>query len=133
MKIYLASPFFNQKQRENVEQVASVYRGLGYEVFVPMEHTIPNAWDLPNHQWANAVFRTDVNAIQECDIVVAIVYGMEDDAGTSWEIGYAYGINKPVNLLLMNETTYSLMVVQSAESGANAELEQIDLRSILQS
>ncbi len=111
MKIYLASPFFNAIERQNVETIATTLRRQGMEVYVPMEHDIPNGWDLPNHEWAEKVFQDDINAIQNSDKVVAIIYGMTDDAGTSWECGYAYGIGKPVELIKMgSEQKASLMV-----------------------
>lgn len=52
MKIYLASPLFTEFERNNVSALAYHLRKDGYEVYVPMEHTIENAWDLENHVWA---------------------------------------------------------------------------------
>ena len=40
MKIYLASPFFNELERNNVKRMANVLRERGHEVYVPMEHEI---------------------------------------------------------------------------------------------
>lgn len=116
MKYYLASPFFNQEERKNVQKVANNLRLDGDEVYVPMEHSIPDGWNLPNNEWARQVFEEDVKAIRECDCVLAITYGMKDDAGTAWEVGFAYGIGKPVSVIAVNQTTYSLMVYQSAAS-----------------
>lgn len=100
MKIYLASPFFNQVERENVVALATYLRNQGHEVYVPMEHEVENAWNLPNAIWAQKVFLEDMKAIKNCDEVYAISnYGMSDDAGTCWEIGFAFGINKRVNLV----------------------------------
>ena len=38
----------------------------------------------------------DRAAIDACDVVVALLDGMQVDDGTAWEIGYAYARNKPV-------------------------------------
>ena len=113
-KIYLASPFFNEVEKNNVLLVSEELRNLGHDVYVPMEHSIENGWDLPNNVWAKKVFDEDVEAINNCDEVYAIVYGMQDDAGTSWEIGYSYGTGKKVTLIPVNETVYSLMVMNSS-------------------
>ena len=113
MKIYLASPFFNSVERKRVQKIAELYRNMGHEVYVPMEHEVENAWDLPNHIWGSKVFADDVNAIRECDRVIAILnYGMTDDAGTCWEIGFAYGLNKPI-ILYTDNSLQSLMVMNS--------------------
>lgn len=113
MKLYLASPFFNEIQRENVKTMAAKLRDLGFDVYVPMEHDVEDAWEKPNHIWAKEVFEADVAAIQAANIVVALIYGMTDDAGTAWEIGYAYGIGKsvyPIPFGCAHDGCYSLMV-----------------------
>ena len=121
MKIYLASPFFNSAEKARVKKIANIYRNLGHEVYVPMEHQIENAWGLPNHVWGKRVFEEDTKAIRECDKVIAILnYGMSDDAGTCWEIGFAYGINKPVTLFTDN-SLQSLMVMNSIEATYDIE------------
>ena len=50
-------------------------------------------------------------------MVVCLYFGLYSDAGTAWECGYAYGINKPVKLLIYREEEASLMVVQGAKNG----------------
>ena len=99
MKIYLASPLFTEFERENVKAVANYLRSKGHSVYVPMEHSIENAWDYPNHEWAQMVFDEDVKAIRECDEVHCIYYGLYSDSGTAWECGFAYALGKPVELI----------------------------------
>lgn len=134
-KIYLASPLFNEKEKENIIKIAAVLRFRGYEVYVPMEHQIENAWDYPMNEWANLVFKEDVKAINEADRVVAIIYGMKDDAGTAWEIGYSFGLNKTVDVILASNERdiYSLMVLQSCDKVYNMDLEEIKKEFIMQS
>lgn len=109
-KIYLASPLFTPEEKENVRKVARQLRAMNYDVFVPMEHEIEGAWNLSNAAWAQKVFEVDEKGIRDADMIVAIVYGMKDDAGTAWEIGYAKGLGKKVKLYPVNNTTYSLMI-----------------------
>ena len=118
MKIYLASPLFTEFERNNISALAYHLRKEGHEVYVPMEHTIENAWDLKNHVWAQKVFEEDVKAIRECDMVYCIYYGLYSDSGTAWECGFAYGIGKPVELIDNSNDEVSLMMVNGAENAS---------------
>ena len=95
MTIYLSSGFFTTATRKMVEIAAKELREQGHEVFVPMEHQIPNAWDMPEGDWANAVFKADVKAIDECDKIIMLDFGASGDCGTAWEAGYAYAKGIP--------------------------------------
>lgn len=114
-KIYLASPLFTDYEHKKVQNVASFLRRVGHEVYVPMEHTIENAWELPNHEWARKVFEEDIKAIQEADTVYCIYYGLYSDSGTAWECGYAYALGKPVRLIDESNEEVSLMVVNGSK------------------
>jgi len=117
MKIYIASPIFTNYEKEQIKSIVNYYRSKGHEVYSPMEHQIKNAWELTNSEWARKVFEEDIKAINDCDMVVCLYFGLYSDAGTAWECGYAYGINKPVKLLIYREEEASLMVVQGAKNG----------------
>lgn len=114
MKIYLASPFFTVFQRDLMKRVLEKARSEGHEVYAPYEHEIANAWSKPNKDWAREVFFEDIKAIQECDEVWAINFGMDSDSGTAWECGYAYGIGKTVRVLCI-EYVNSLMVLNGCD------------------
>lgn len=111
--IYLASPLFNETQRNRINKVASFLRGMGKEVFVPMEHEVENAWSLSNQEWAAKVFKSDVEAINECDTIVCIYDGLYSDSGTAWELGYgmAKGKREIVLYTCRKNELQSLMVV----------------------
>lgn len=114
MKIYLASPLFTDDERKLVNITARLLRSKNHDVYVPMEHTIENAWNLPNHAWARKVFKEDIAAIKESDLVIAIYHGLYSDSGTAWECGYAYAKNIPVYVMPITEKDVSLMVVNGA-------------------
>lgn len=121
MKIYLAGPFFKEYQRNLVNKYAKILREVGHEVYVPMEHEVEDAWSLPHHEWANKVFKADVDAIDRCDKVVALYEGWWSDTGTAWEIGYAYGIGTPVVLIPFGKAeedneALSVMIVNSVNN-----------------
>ena len=113
MKIYLASPFFNNEEIEIYNKVIELLRLEKLDVFVPREHSIPNGWDLPNHLWAENVFAVDYLALSQCDIVVVLNFGMYSDSGTAWECGCAYAMGKQVVNVLCSgkDAEYSLMML----------------------
>ena len=118
MKIYLASPWFKNNERVMYSQILNKMREQGHEVYAPIEHEIPNAWDLSNAEWGRQVFFADIQAIQECDEVWVLNFGMYSDSGTAWECGYAYGIGKTVRQLVYGfgeDKTYSLMMINGCE------------------
>jgi nucleoside 2-deoxyribosyltransferase len=116
-KIYLASPFFNEAELEVYRRVISLLRAEGYQVYVPQEHTIENAWFLSNEDWAQQVFVEDLYALDGCDVVMVLNFGMYSDSGTAWEAGYAYGNKIPTVQVLCGEpnTTYSLMMINGCD------------------
>lgn len=122
-RIYIASPFFKENNRENALKATEILRQRGQEVYLPLEHKIINAWDYPNYQWGKMVFDNDVKAINNCDIVVVLSYGRESTAGTNWEAGYAWGIGKNVIVVEMPEV--KLMSLMLA-NGRIATLKGID-------
>ena len=114
MKVYLASPWFKNHERVMYVQVLNKMRAQGIEVYVPMEHSILNAWDMSNEEWGRKVFQEDLEAIQNCDEVWVLNFGMYSDSGTAWECGYAYGIGKTVRQLVAGigkEKVFSLMML----------------------
>lgn len=87
-----------------------ILREAGFEVYNPSEHVISHAWDYPNTEWGLMVFQADIQAIQDCDYVVVLSYGRDSTAGTNWEAGYAYGLNKRIILVEMTDKPMSLLL-----------------------
>ena len=116
-KAYLASPFFTEKELVFYHKVIDFLRHEeGFDLYVPMEHTIEGAWDMTNAAWAKAVFDEDVKAIDEAEVVFVINLGMYSDSGTAWEAGYAYAKGKIViNLVKDTNSTYSLMMLNGCD------------------
>ena len=122
MKIYLASPFFNPTELAVYHNVIGDLRSNdAHSVYVPQEHEIPNAWDLSNQDWARQVFCADIEAIEDCDVVMVLNFGMYSDSGTAWEAGYAMGLGKMVVQVLCGDenTVYSLMMFNGCSKVIN--------------
>ena len=110
MNIYLAASLSHDK-RQSMYDALEILRNKGFKVYAPIEHFIENAWDWPNDEWGLQVFRNDVEAIKNCDLVVSLTWGrLQTSAGTTWEQGFAYGIGKKVILVEMTNNVQSLMV-----------------------
>lgn len=109
MKIYIASPMSLDK-REKTEKAVAMLRKRGFSVYSPVEHKIPNDWDYPNTEWGLMVFQSDIDAIQNADIVVVLSYGRMSTAGANWEAGFSFGIGKRVIVVEMTDEVMSLMV-----------------------
>jgi nucleoside 2-deoxyribosyltransferase len=90
MKVYFAGPLFSGAERAWNVELAEALRGAGHEVFLPQEQE-------PGKD-AAGIFSTDVGGIDGADALVAIMDGPDPDAGTSWEVGYAFG-KKPIVLV----------------------------------
>ena len=91
MKLYFAGPLFTTAERTWNAEVVAALRAAGHEVFLPQEKE-------PGLD-ATGIFAMDVGGIDWADGLVAIVDGADPDAGTCWEVGYAYGSAKPIVLV----------------------------------
>ena len=92
LKVYLASPFFNDEQRARERKICEILRMAGYDVYAPFEHGVVATDIAPCEK--EKIFKDNVTNINTSDFVVAITDGK--DMGTIWEAGYAYGIHKPI-------------------------------------
>lgn len=131
MKIYLAGPI--KKHRKILEEMATIMREDNHEVYLPSEHKIENAWDLPNDVWGKKVFDNDIEAINNCDMVIVASYdNSEHHGGTRWESGYAYGIGKKVVVVHFEQEDISLMIANGCFSNINVleEFRKTNLNTI---
>ena len=113
MKLYFAGPLFTTPERIWNAEVTEALRAAGHEVFLPQENE-------PGKD-AAGIFAADVGGIDQADGLVAIMDGLEPDAGTCWEVGYAYGLKKPIILVRTdvrsmagNAGEYNPMLTQAA-------------------
>ena len=103
-KAYLASPFFTVSQRWLIDEVRQGLDDLGLGVFSPL-HEVGSG---PAHEVAPA----DIAALKECDVVFAILDGL--DSGTMFEVGYARALDKPVYALAQNVSEQDLKMIEGS-------------------
>jgi nucleoside 2-deoxyribosyltransferase len=111
-KIYLASPFFDAEELSLVEIAEGILRKQGHTVFSPRENQLEGV-EFGSREWRTDVFRNDIKHIQWADVVLAILTDNYDDTGTAMEVGYAYGLGKPILVINPKKTTLNLMITDS--------------------
>ncbi len=95
MKVYLCSRVAYDARPFN-DEVAKVLRNAGYATYVPHEQAPNNltASDIEEGRYdTKTIFLMDYAALEQADVVVAVG---RMGADCSWELGYAWGTNKPV-------------------------------------
>jgi nucleoside 2-deoxyribosyltransferase len=110
MKIYVAGPLgFSESGRAFHENgVIAEIRRLGHIPLDPWELTDKSKIDavqkLPYGEARREAWRAlngeiganNAAAIRQCDLVFAVLDGVDVDSGTAAEIGYAFGLKKPI-------------------------------------
>ena len=100
MNVYIAAPLSTDEQKFRINKVVKYIRSFeGTDVFVPMEYTVPNAWDMSCLDWGQKVYEHDLEGLEKADVVIAIYDGIVSDSGAAWEIGYARAKKKDIILL----------------------------------
>ena len=126
MKIYLASPFFNDEELKNVETAEKILMSRGFDVFSPRLNEVRTDENTKQSWWSKETFMNDKKFIDWADVVVMLYYGGYSDSGTAWECGYAYGTNTPVIVVHLGEDS-NLMVHEGCHSNITlSDLENYD-------
>jgi nucleoside 2-deoxyribosyltransferase len=103
-KVYLAGPFFTLGGLWVVDQARRSLLDMGLDVFSPYHDVGPGD--------AADVVPKDIEGIRDCDLLLAIMDGT--DAGTVFEVGFAYREGKPVIVYAENETTENCKMMVGA-------------------
>lgn len=127
LNIYLAGPFFTDEETFFIKKAESILRNKGFDVFSPREHKIDGGEFMPNNEWGEKVFALDVEALDGCDVVVAMYHGMYSDTGTAWELGYAYANDKPVILVCLNDKADQSLMTVNGCTVALTSLNELEL------
>lgn len=120
MKIYLASPFFNEKELENVKIAEKILTERGFSLFSPRLNEVRTDENTQQSWWSKETFMNDKKFIDWADVVVMLYYGGYSDSGTAWECGYACGTNTPVVVVQLGEDS-NLMVHEGCHSNITLE------------
>src|SRR5260370_24336021 len=92
MRAYIAGPLFNEGERFWNGEVNSRVSKAGFTTYVPQRDGIK----LQHKSDVRKIFEEDKKAVSRADLIVANLDGMDVDAGTAWELGFAHGLGKHV-------------------------------------
>ncbi len=122
--VYLAAPLFREAELDFNRKLRDRIKSGGFNVFLPQEDS-NNIEDKKNRQMI--IFDKNRKAIENSDMLVAVLDGTDVDSGTAWEIGYAHARGKPVFGLRTDfrtlgiEGTVNLMIERSVVLCSNIE------------
>jgi len=92
--IYLAAPLFSEAERRYNASIARLLRDNFFEVHLPQEKSDDTA--LRGESEQDRIFHSNKEALDESDLLIAIIDGSDADSGTAWEMGYTFARGKPV-------------------------------------
>ena len=85
---YVAGPLFAEGERWLLERVERLLRSLGFETYLPHRDTQPS-------MSLKAIYESHLRVLQRCDLLVAVLDGVDVDSGTAFDLGYACALGKP--------------------------------------
>jgi nucleoside 2-deoxyribosyltransferase/predicted secreted protein len=93
-RVYLAAPLFSEAERAYNKALADLLEKNLFKVHLPQE--AGDDTEMREKKVQEQIFSRNKKSLEDSDRVVAIIDGADADSGTSWEMGYAYALNKPV-------------------------------------
>src|SRR5438105_4194653 len=96
-KMYYAAPLFSDMERQFNKEVAGRLERF-FDVFLPQEDggLMAEMISEGTHpaDAAEKVFRTDIDALNKCDVLLILLDGRTVDEGAAFEFGYAFALGK---------------------------------------
>lgn len=106
-----------QRKQEINDMVARLRKCLPeHNFYIPHEFVVPNAWNMGIEEWAQAVYDADIYALRHSQLIIFLSFGKQNNAGSAWECGCAYGYGIPVIMIRMTDNTESVMLYGSARA-----------------
>ena len=93
-RVYLAAPLFSEAERSYNSLLAGLLKKNLFEVYLPQDAGDGSAGRGKREH--ERLFLMNKKALEQADIVVSVIDGADADSGTSWEMGYAHALGKPV-------------------------------------
>ena len=129
-KVYIAGPLFDDHERDYLEKIATSLEAIGYQTFLPHRDAGLVEGEFTEIK-KSEIFDTDMNALNDADIVVALLTGRDVDSGTAAEVGIAYtqgkkliGINAN-NIKVINNFVWGLFDYGNSIINGIEDLERV--------
>lgn len=115
MRIYIASPFFNEEQLRRVEEIKKILDKREISYFSPKDHNYINPDATAKEKTVG--FNKNISEIAKCNLMIAVTN--DKDAGTMFEAGFAFAIRVPIVYFWENDDkskSFNLMLAESSFS-----------------
>jgi len=93
-KVYLAAPLFSEAECDFNRKLADIISGYAMQVHLPQD--CGDSEHSRTISIQKEIFEKNLQAIDNADIVVAVIDGADSDSGTSLEMGYAFAQRKKI-------------------------------------
>ena len=126
-QIYIAGPLYTSSERLLLEHIDAVCKQKSFTTYLP--HRDAGLF-IADESSTLPFFQRDRDELDNVLLVIAVLNGSDIDSGTSWEMGYAYGNDKPIIGFLDDIRVYeplkqlNLMITNSVTNVVN-NLEQL--------
>ena len=101
-KVYFAAPLFCEMElRRNTEECA-VLEEAGHSVYLPQR----DGGEASKGVDRKVLFERDVQALEECDTVVAYFDGRVPDEGMCFEVGYGFAKGKRIIIVRTDQRSF---------------------------
>ena len=106
LRVFLSAPLFNESERDFNSKIAKKLRENGFKVWLAQENPFIKE---DTREEKNRIYKQDISALKESNILVAILDGISVDTGVAFEVGYADALGKPIIGLKTDYRTFSRM------------------------
>jgi nucleoside deoxyribosyltransferase len=110
MRLFLSGPFFNEEEVGRLDRVKDALEAAGFETYSTYHRNA--RINLDSAREKSRRFNLLCREIGKSDGVFAVLDSK--DAGTIWEMGYAFALGKPVIAFCEGDPFFSLMIDGSA-------------------
>jgi nucleoside 2-deoxyribosyltransferase/predicted secreted protein len=93
-QVYLAAPLFSEAERSYNRSIEELLRKNFFDVYLPQQAGDDS--EIREKAEQQLIFSKNLKALENADIIVAIIDGADADSGTAWEMGYAFARGKKV-------------------------------------
>jgi nucleoside 2-deoxyribosyltransferase/predicted secreted protein len=93
-RVYLAAPLFSEAERSYNRSIEELLRKNFFDVYLPQQ--AGNDSEIREKEEQRLIFLKNLKALENADIIVAVIDGADADSGTAWEMGYAFACGKKV-------------------------------------
>jgi len=127
IKVYIASPFFNQTQLNMVDKIERTLDQYGVKYFSPrLEGVITKMTPEEKEKHIKKIYQSNIQNMQTCNMMIAVID--DYDTGTVFELGYFNSIKDLIEtgrrIVTITGNDYDLNVM--LKFGVDCHLKEVE-------